>query len=335
MQLVLTLPGFLAHDTGGDARAVAPCLARLIAAAGAPAREPDGIDAALAARYGVVRQSDWPLAPIRVKALGVDPGNAYWLAADPVTLVAGHDDVHLAGVVRDLTPGDAAALTDTLNAHFAGDGVAFVAPRPDAWFVRAPAKPDLATRPLATYSGTPLRAWLPTGGDAGTWCRWQNEIQMLFHEHPVNAVREREGRAPANSVWFSEGGTLPSRGANRVTIRTWTDGGVATALAAHAGDPALALPDELGLVLAKVSGREMIVVALSATQDLAVVERAWAAPAWLALKHGTLETVMLLADGAGNAVAWTARRSGAWQRFTGRFARPDLSALVAAARGER
>ncbi len=210
MQLLLTIPGLLAPRARADGRAPhLPHLTRLLAA-GAAVREPDGIGAALAPHYGIARGNDWPLAAVRIKALGVDPGNAYWLAADPVTLVAGHDDVHLAGAVRDLAAEEAAALIDTLNAHFAADGIAFVAPRPDAWFVRAAIAPAITTRPLDAVAGRTLRECLPQGSDAGTWRRWQNEIQMLLHEHPVNAARERAGRAPANSVWLADGGSHPA-----------------------------------------------------------------------------------------------------------------------------
>ena len=72
-----------------DGAVRAPALAHLLAIAGAPTRESGGIAAALAARYGVTRQADWPLAPLRLAALGVDPGAAFWLAADPVTLTVG------------------------------------------------------------------------------------------------------------------------------------------------------------------------------------------------------------------------------------------------------
>src|SRR5881392_1962093 len=117
MHLVLTLPGLLAQLADHDARA--PNLARLVAAASPPVREPDGIDALLAAHYGIEHASgtDCPLAPVRLAALGVDPGNAFWLDADPVTLVAGRDDVRLTGVVRDLDARDAATLISMLNAH--------------------------------------------------------------------------------------------------------------------------------------------------------------------------------------------------------------------------
>ena len=210
MQLILVLPGLSALRAGMTAATRAPALAHLLAMAGAPAREEGGIAAALAARYGVLRQIDWPLAPIRLAALGVDPADAYWLAADPVTLAVGRSDVLLEGVVADLTRADADALVATLNAHFAGDGLMFVAPRPDAIFVRAAASTRLATNPPDAGLGRPLRLLLPTGPDANAWRRWQSEIEMLLHDHPVNVERERAGRPQANCVWFSGGGTLPN-----------------------------------------------------------------------------------------------------------------------------
>ena len=93
MLLVLAVPGLLDLRDAGFAFDAAPSLARLLVAASITAREPGDLAAPLAALYGIARQSDWPLAPIRLAALGVDPGDAYWLAADPVTLVVGRDDV--------------------------------------------------------------------------------------------------------------------------------------------------------------------------------------------------------------------------------------------------
>ena len=196
MQLILVLPGLPELRAGIAASVRAPALAHLVAMAGAPARERGGIDAALAACYGVVRQTDWPLAPIRLAALGVEPGAAFWLAADPVTLAVGRSDVRLAGVIADLTRADADALIATLNAHFAGDGLAFVAPRPDAFFVRAPSTPRLATHSPGAALGRPLHQLLPEGADADAWRRWHSEVEMLLHEHPVNVERERAGLAP-------------------------------------------------------------------------------------------------------------------------------------------
>ena len=374
VRLVLTLPGLLAapDDLGprpprqagetsagrGEragktsaarrhraAASTTPHLARLIAAAGTPRVAPEGTGAALASMYGIARQLDWPLAAIRLYAQGGAPGTAYWLAADPVTLVAGRDDVRLTTAVTDLAPEHAAALIATLNAHFAADAVEFSAPQPAAWFVRATAAQAMVTCPLEMAVGRTLRGLLPTGTDAGKWRRWQNEIQMLLHEHPVNQARERQGLPPANSVWFSGGGTCPPPYA--ATIATYAGGGIAAALAAHAGAPARTLPDGLADVLADLrthsrgdvradvlatgTGRATAVIALDPPLDLAAVERDWAAPAWAALARGTVEAVTMLADGDGRTVVWTALRPGRWERLAARLRSPELSTLLAAA----
>lgn len=346
VHLILALPGLLGppaadassprparHAIRGSSPGprAAPALARLIAAAGASTPEHDGLGAALAPIYGVTRQSDWPFAALRAAALGIDVGASYWLAADPVTLEAGRDDVRLAGAVTDLAVEEAAALIAMLNAHFRADGLVFVAPEPGAWFVGTPVVQHIATRPLEVAVGRTLRALLPDGNDAGRWRRWQNEIQMLLHEHPVNVAREDAARRPANSVWFWGGGTRPAAAA-APPIRTYANGGIAAALAAHAGKPAEPVPDALEVVLANASGIMTVVIALDRANDIGAVERTWAAPAWAALVRGAIGSVTLVADGAGDTAVWVARRPGGWRRLATRLRPPDLGALLAAAR---
>lgn len=331
MHLVLSLPGLLAPEVEHGAEA--PHLARLIAAGGSPQREPDGLDAALAARYGIAcGDDDWPLAPIRVAAEDVDAGGAYWLAADPVTLEPGQDDVRLAGPVRDLAAGDAAALVAALNAHFAEDGVAFVAPQPGAWFLRAPRPLALRTRPLAVATGRMVRERMPTGPDAGTWRRWQSEIEMLLHAHPVNAAREAAGKPIANGVWVHEGGTMPPVPSAARDTATFADTGIAVALARWTGTPARPVPPALGAALAAASAAGTIVVALAGPPDVAAIERAWAHPAWAALAGGRLQTVTVFSDDDDGALAWTARRPGSWRRLIRSLARPRLAQALAEAR---
>jgi hypothetical protein len=202
----------------------------------------DGIDAEIASRYGIARQTDWPLAAIRAACLGLCAGDAYWLAADPVTLVVGLDDVAFSGVVDDLADTEAAALVATLNSHFADDGIEFSAPKPDAIFARIASAPRLRTHPPAATPNRPLRLRLPNGADAPRFRRWQSEIQMLLHEHPLNVEREKRRRPPVNGIWFSAGGVLPPRPSPSPSICTFANTGITVALAAHAGAPAQPLP---------------------------------------------------------------------------------------------
>jgi hypothetical protein len=332
VNLVLVLSGLLAPRPG-EAELCAPAMARLLAASARPARVADGIGAVLAPRYGIARQNDWPLAPIRAAVAGIPPGSAYWLTADPVTLAVGQFDVGLAGAVTDLAAEDTNALLATLNAHFAADGLHFVAPQPHAWFVSVPQPPDLVTHPLAAAARCPLRDLAPSGRDAGTWTRWQHEIQMLLYEHPVNTARVDRGQAPVNSVWIADGGTAPPRPGRDAGLPTTfaAVGDITAALAAYVGARARPLPAGLDLALADAADATTIVVVPDAPTELAAVERAWTAPAWRALARGRLATVELVGDGAGEAVVWAARRPGPWRRLATAMQPPPLAALLAGA----
>lgn len=338
MHLVLVVPRLIAlaqaPQPGAGAAPGLPGFARLLAAAGAPVRNDDGLAAALAAHYGIARQTDWPLAPLRMAALGADPGDAYWLAADPVSLVVGRDNTRVGAAVRDFTDAEAAALIATLNVHFDGDGLLFAAPRPDAWFVRAPAVPALSTRPLDAVQGKSLRAQMPTGADAKAWWRWQEELQMMLFTHPITAARERAGRAVANGVWFSTGGTRPPRAGTAPSIATFSDDELALALAMHVGAAPRPLPARLDAAIEDAGSARSIVVSFATPLDFELIDRTFAAPAAQSLARGALESVTVIADGAGSAARWTALRPRWTERVASRFTRSDLASLLAAATRE-
>ena len=328
MQLFLALPGLFEERDDTGASGAAPALSHLLTLAGTPKRQTGGLDAALAAHYGVERQDDWPLAPIRIAALGIEPGDGYWLAADPVAVEVGMASAELAGVVADLDRSETDALVATLNAHFATDELAFVAPRPGRIFVRAATATRLSTVATSAALRRPLRPLLPQGPDAPTWRRWQSEIEMLLHEHPVNLERERAGRAQVNAFWFSQGGTLAPLRQPAASIATFASNGIAVALAAFAGAPAHALPDDLGGALDAAGSVDTIVAAPGEAIDIPSIERAWAAPARDALAAGSLDSMQILAESAGDAVIWHAGRPTLWQRIAGRFEARDLRTLL-------
>ncbi len=330
MHITLVLPELATALARDDAPAKAPSLARIVGR-GALRVEPEGWAAALAPLYGVARQQDWPLAPLRALRHGLDPGGAYWLHVTPVTMVPGRDDVRIAGAATALAAEDAQALLAVLNPHFAPDGLALLPLAPDEWLARLARAPSLLTRALETVVGEPLRPLLPTGNDAGEWRRWEQEMQMLLHAHPVNAAREAAGNAPVNGLWFDEGGILPAPSA-RADVATFGADARIAALARFNGADAVPPPSSLDTVLAASAVRERAVI-VPGIADIAALDAAFARPADAALRSGTVASVAIMtALARGRIATWTAGAPRMLERVFGARA-GDLRTLVHAALG--
>lgn len=318
MRFTFVVPGLASLDR--PALASSRALARL--ASWSTARdEPGGMHAALLAALGAPAADpsrDLPAAPLAALGAGIDPRASFTLAAEPVALVAGREDVAIAGRIDDLGDAEASALVGALNAHFAADGLAFVAPRPGTWFATSGSRPDLRTTPLDAALGNAMSAHLPSGRDVRAWQRWSTEIQMLLHSHPVNRERERTGKQPCNGVWFWGGGTLADVGlvaAFRAHAPEGRTGDLLRGLARHAHGEALALPSSFEATIEAVPATRPathVAAMLPRTADaaaLASLERAWLEPAMRWLERGRIASVTLVADGDGaGAATWTARR---------------------------
>jgi len=330
MKLTLIVPGLLARSAA--AFAAVPAFARLARHATGPEVDPRGVAHATLAALGAADAA--PVAALAALGAGADPGDDCVLFADPVTLVAGRDDVVLAGRVADLATDAAAALLAALNAHFAPDGLMFFAPRPDAWFVRMHTTADLTTTPLDRVLGAPIYPHLPSGPDARTWQRWQSEAQMLLFAHPVNAERERRGAPPVSGLWFWGGGRrtdLVAPAAAVALAAAGPAGDLARGFARQVGQTDDRLPETFDAMLAQwTTATERVAVTAPVDDDAALTGFAqrWLAPAVAALERGPLAALDLLADGDGRAAQWRAQRptrlarlAGAWR--SARFALPE------------
>jgi hypothetical protein len=228
-----------------------------------------------------------------------------------VTLVPGRSNVALAGRVDDLERDEADELLTALNAHFHDDGLVFVAPRPDTWLAHIDATPELVTTPLARAQRGELSQMLPRGNGGPQWRRWQDEIQMLLHGHPVNAAREARGAAPANAVWFWGGGRLADAAAAPpldVDAPEGAMGDLLRGIARHAA-ASDATPRRRVFGYARADNDQVIDV--FATRALE--------PALAALEHHQAPQLDVITDGAGAAVAWRVRPPSTLQRMAARF----------------
>ena len=241
MQCTLLIPHlWWPHRTSDDVYRdlVVPEVQMLLARARRRSFSAHGTEVWLFQAFEVERQRDWPVAPLTLKLDGGDPGEAYWLRADPVHLHPKRDHLLLAdSSAFPISQHEADALADALSQHFAADGMQFCAPHPTRWYLRLETDPEIITSVLGDAVGSDVNRFLPTGKNALHWHRIWNEIQMLLHDHAVNRARESRGEPAINSVWLWGGGTKPgARGRHFSTA--WGDDPLALALAANEDIPA-------------------------------------------------------------------------------------------------
>ena len=202
--------------------------------------------------FKIRQQQDWPVAPLSLSSDTADLD--YWLRADPVHLQLMRDEFRLvSGELLDISEAEASKLVGALNRHYEHDGLRFAMEAPSLWLVRLPAQPQLSTTPLPEVLGRDVSPNLPKGADAMRWNHIANEIQMLFHEHPVNEAREKLGQFPINSLWFWGGGIAPDvRQSPFASISA--NNAVARGLARQTGIAYSPLPENAGRWLSGLSG---------------------------------------------------------------------------------
>lgn len=133
-------------------------------------------------------------------------GNAYWLFVAPVHLVLQRDSFSLAAPVPlPLEDEEVYVLTAMLNKHFSSDGMQFFWHK-GTWFLRLENNPNIQTIAPQVSINKNINAYLPTGAGALQWAKFQNEVQMLLFEHPVNQARDTKRLPVINSVWCYGGG---------------------------------------------------------------------------------------------------------------------------------
>jgi len=269
----------------------------------------------LAAEY---RLSDGlPLAPFSLRGDGGEPGGDCWMRADPVHLKLHGDRLILAEASRlAVTPDEAREFVAALNSHFAGEGISFIAPSPQRWYLRTANAPRLRTTPTAEAAGRSIEALLPDGDEGARWRRVINEAQMLLHQHACNEARERRGQLGVNSVWLWGPGRDRSLTAPYHAV--WADHPLAAGLARAGGATTHPLPaSSASLLEARRGGTQLVVLSLPATaygdladwrDAVARLERVWIAPLLSGLRDASLESVTL--HGLGPDYGYTSSLTG-------------------------
>ncbi len=269
--------------------------------------------------------ADLPVAAITRMADGGEADDAWWLRADPVSLLPQGGGLLLQPAADlGLTLEQARALVDEILQVFADDGWHLEAPVAHRWYLRPAMPSTLQTTPLARVKGRDIHPYLPTGKDAKAWHVAMNEIQILLHTAGVNVERESRGQAPINSLWFWGGGQCPVV-PPVIWAHLWSDEVLSRGLAIVAGLSHSALPKGADAWLAlATAGRHLLVLdsetglARVAETDrwpefLMRLEQEWIAPLVAAVKSGNLDSVTLYSE-RGQRFHLTRQGLGRWWR---------------------
>lgn len=235
-----------------------------------------------------------PLAAAVMRGFALEPAQGHWFIVHPVHIQLARNHLVLADTRRlQLAEADARVLFDLAKPFFDelvwGDA--------NTWFMRADSWQGLDTASPDAAMGSNLADWMPAGPTALGFKKLQNEIQMLWHEHPVNEARQQRGLAPVNSFWMWGGGPAQANGSSTPRLAVAASGAAPVPgwLQALATPGAKAAPGESGVIVLP----QLIPAAagndwgawLGAIQQL---EQEWFAPLLAALQDGSTSELTLV-----------------------------------------
>lgn len=134
---------------------------------------------------------------------GLAPDAGQILTATPAYLHATLDHLVLSPA-SELTISDvqAAGLAAAANEFLAQDGIELKVLAPECWVLILPTPLQVGLHGSLQASGRNIHAYMPYGQDGRRLRALLNELQMLWHDHPVNQARAASGEVPINSLWI-------------------------------------------------------------------------------------------------------------------------------------
>lgn len=134
-----------------------------------------------------------------------NPSETVWLA-ELSTITVGREGATIAHPASfEVTAAEADALFDAVSGLWADRAISALPINARQW--RIWLDPSASTRSLTPAAMAEMRLsdWWPQEDSLREWRRLLNEIQMVWHEHPVNIARAERGEVPINSLWLFGG----------------------------------------------------------------------------------------------------------------------------------
>ena len=137
-----------------------------------------------------------------MRGFGLEPGAGTWFIVNPAHIQIARSHLMMADP-RHLTLAEeeSRALFEAAKGFCEEAGHALAYGDAHTWFLRADGWDGIDVATPDTAAGMDLSDFMPKGERAREFRRLQNEVQMLWHAHPVNAAREARRLPAANAFW--------------------------------------------------------------------------------------------------------------------------------------
>lgn len=147
-----------------------------------------------------------PLSHNRMRNFGLPTENGFWFTLSPVHIHVARDHMVMTDPRRlNYSENEARALFMAAKEMCDDLGKTLVYGDTKTWFLRADDWASLQTASLDAAAGHNMDIWIAKGEHEIAWRKLQNEIQMLWHIHPVNQQRDESGQNTINSIWLHSG----------------------------------------------------------------------------------------------------------------------------------
>lgn len=134
-----------------------------------------------------------------------NPSETVWLA-ELSAISVGREGATIAHPASfEITTDEADALFDAVSGLWADRAISALPLNNRQW--RIWLDPSASARSLTPAAMAEMRLsdWWPQEDSLREWRRLLNEIQMVWHDHPVNLARAERGEMPINSLWLFGG----------------------------------------------------------------------------------------------------------------------------------
>ncbi len=255
-----------------------------------------------------------PLAQALMDTLGLPVTAGAWFIVQPVHLHIARDHLVLTDYRRvALDAQEAQAFFSSAQPLFAEQQLELRYGNAHFWFVRAEAWSDFRTCSPDTACGHNIDVWQPAGRAARDWRRLHNEVQMLWHQDPLNHQREARGEPRVNALWLWG-----------MSSTTQTDAGARLLADALGNAGTMTRTDQNPCLIDTLLPLALAEDWAGWLQQMHQLETDYFSPALEQLACGQLDELKIVVSDGLQLDVWSARRSG-MRKF---WLPPSLSRLA-------